>query len=90
DSFTVYVDKLKFYGKEGSASVVPVSDVASVEVRGARYLVRLGPEVKVPTLTTASFLKIVVAAATVGGAAAFLFKRRHREKEVGGVDVVEV
>lgn len=90
DSFTVYVDKLKFYGKEGSASVVPVSDVASVEVRGARYLVRLGPEVKVPTLTTASFLKIVATAATVGGAAAFLFKRRHREKEVGGVDVVEV
>ncbi|MEZ0319492.1 MAG: hypothetical protein ABWK05_05830 [Pyrobaculum sp.] len=90
DSFVVYVDKLKFYGTRGEALVVPVSDVAAVEVRGAKYLVKLSSEVRVPTLTTASFLKIAAAAATVGGVAASLFRKRRVEKEAGGADVVEV
>jgi hypothetical protein len=88
--FVVYVGGLKFYGVDGVAYVIPVDANAAVEVNGVRYLVRLQPEIRVPTLTRESFFKIVAASAVVGAAAAFGLRKKEKPVEKGVRDLVEV
>jgi hypothetical protein len=89
--FAIYVGGLKFRGAGGVALIIPIDDKAAVEINGVRYLIQLQPEVKIPTLTKESFLKIAAAAATVGVAVAFGLKRREKPKgEKDEKDLVEV
>jgi len=88
--FAIYVGGLKFRGAGGVAKVVPIDERAAVEINGVRYLVQLQPEVRIPTLTRESFLKIAAAAATVGTAVAFGLKRKEKPKREDGRDLVEV
>ncbi|MFN3804532.1 MAG: hypothetical protein ACK4SY_05710 [Pyrobaculum sp.] len=86
--FAVYVGGLKFIGRDGVAEVIPTGDTIAVEINGVRYVTRLAPEVKIPILTWGSFLKVAMAAAVVGVAAALGVRRR--EKEIYGEETVEV
>jgi hypothetical protein len=88
--FVIYVGGLKFYGVDGVAYVIPVDANTAVEVNGVRYLVRLQPEIRVPTLTKESFFKIVAASAVVGAAVAFGFRKKEKPTEESGRDIVEV
>jgi len=89
--FAIYAGGLKFRGAGGVAQIIPIDDKVAVEINGVRYLVQLQPEVKIPTLTKESFLKIAAAAATVGVAVAFGLKRREKPKgEKDEKDLVEV
>jgi hypothetical protein len=88
--FVIYVGGLEFYGVDGVARIIPVDANAAVEVNGVRYLVQLQPEIKIPTLTKESFLKVAVAAAVVGAAAAFGLRKKEKPVEKGGRDLVEV
>ncbi|ACB39535.1 hypothetical protein [Pyrobaculum neutrophilum] len=89
-AFTVAVGGLKFAGRDGVARVIPLDSRAAVEVNGVAYLVQLQTEVKIPTLTPHSFLKIAAAAATVGAAAAFIARKRGEEGPRPRGDLVEV
>ncbi|MFN7106268.1 MAG: hypothetical protein ACK4M3_06785, partial [Pyrobaculum sp.] len=86
--FVVYVGGLKFVGRNGVAEIIPTRDIMAVEINGVRYVARLTPEVRVPTFTWGSFLKVVTAAAVVGVAAALVIRRR--EKEIYEGETVEV
>jgi hypothetical protein len=88
--FAIYVGSLKFYGVDGVARVIPVDTNAAVEVNGVRYLVQLQPEMKIPTLTKESFLKIAAAATVVGAAVAFGLRKKEKPVEKGVGDLVEV
>jgi len=89
--FVIYVGGLKFRGAGGIARVIPIDERAAVEIDGMRYLVQLQSEVRIPTLTRESFLKIVTAAATVGAVAAFGLRRRENTARGGDErDLVEV
>lgn len=91
-TFTIYVGSLKFYGHNGVAEIIPVEERAAVEINGVRYLAQIQPEIKVPTLTQESFLKIAAAATTVGVATAFALRRKEPRatREKIERDVVEV
>ncbi|AFA39782.1 hypothetical protein Pogu_1755 [Pyrobaculum oguniense TE7] len=91
DSFYVYVGGLRFRGQGGTARILPLADPIAVEINGVKYLTRLQPTVRVPTLTQSSFLKIVAAAVAVGGGIAIGFKRRESSaKEDRDRDVLEI
>lgn len=89
--FRIHVGSLKFRGEGGIARVLKAGNSAVVEIDGARFYVALGSEVRVPVMTRASFVRVFLAALSLGALAAALLQRGSRQAaRAGGRDVVEV